>query len=98
MRAGTRLAAWPVRWLVICASGSESVSNRGRIVILVVEDDPHVARLVELVLQRSGRDCQVVADGAVAFHRARETRPQMIFADLAILGMNGEALCSALKG
>lgn len=66
--------------------------------ILVVEDDPQVARLVALVLQRSGRDCQVVADGAVAFSRAKELRPQMIFADLAIRGMNGEALCSALKG
>jgi CheY-like chemotaxis protein len=67
-------------------------------VILVVEDDPQVARLVALVLQRNGRDCQIVADGAVAFSRARELRPQMILADLTIKGMNGAALCSALKG
>jgi CheY-like chemotaxis protein len=66
--------------------------------ILVVEDDPQVARLVALVLQRNGRDCQVVADGMTALARAKEMRPQMIFADLTIKGMNGEALCSALKG
>jgi CheY-like chemotaxis protein len=66
--------------------------------ILVVEDDPQVARLVALVLQRNGRDCQVVADGTTALSRARELRPEMIFADLTIKGMNGEALCSALKG
>ncbi len=66
--------------------------------ILVVEDDPQVARLVALVLQRNGRDCQVVADGTTAFTRAQETHPQMIFADLTIKGMNGEALCTALKG
>ena len=66
--------------------------------ILVVEDDPQVARLVALVLQRNGRDCQVVADGTTALSRAKEMRPQMIFADLTIKGMNGEALCSALKG
>jgi CheY-like chemotaxis protein len=66
--------------------------------ILVVEDDPQVARLVALVLQRNGRDCQVVADGTTAFTRAKEIRPQMIFADLTIKGMNGAALCSALKG
>jgi len=65
--------------------------------ILVVEDDPQVARLVALVLQRNGRDCQVVSDGATAFSRAQETLPQMIFADLTIKGMNGEALCEALK-
>jgi len=67
-------------------------------VILVVEDDPQVARLVALVLQRNGRDCQVVADGTTAFARAKEIQPQMIFADLTIKGMNGAALCSALKG
>jgi two-component system, OmpR family, response regulator VicR len=67
-------------------------------VILVVEDDPQVARLVALVLQRNGHDCQVVADGATAFARATELCPQMIFADLNIKGMSGSALCSALKG
>jgi CheY-like chemotaxis protein len=65
--------------------------------ILVVEDDPQVARLVSLVLQRNGRDCQVVADGTAALSRVQETHPQMIFADLTIKGMNGAALCSALK-
>ena len=66
--------------------------------ILIVEDDPQVARLVALVLQRNGRDCQVVADGTAALARAKEHRPQMILADLTIKGMNGAALCSALKG
>ena len=65
--------------------------------ILVVEDDPQVARLISLVLQRSGFDSQVVADGQSAFDRAREAKPAMIFADLTIKGMGGEALCSALK-
>ena len=50
----------------ICANAYESVSIRGNEVILVVEDDPQVARLVALVLQRNGRDCQVVADGTTA--------------------------------
>lgn len=66
-------------------------------VILVVEDDPQVARLIALVLQRHGRDCQVVADGQIALARAKELRPSMIFADLTIRGMGGAALCNALK-
>lgn len=65
--------------------------------ILVVEDDPQVARLISLVLQRSGHQSQVVADGQSALESARQERPAMIFADLTIKGMNGEALCSALK-
>ena len=66
--------------------------------ILIVEDDPQVARLIALVLQRHGRDCQIVADGQTALARAKELRPSMIFADLTIKGMGGQDLCSALKG
>lgn len=66
--------------------------------ILIVEDDPHVARLMTLVLQRSGEQTEVVSDGQTALDRARALRPTLIFADLTIKGMGGEALCSALKG
>jgi twitching motility two-component system response regulator PilH len=66
-------------------------------VILVVEDDPQVARLIALVLQRNGYDSQVVSDGQSALDRARSMMPSMIFADLTIKGMGGDALCSALK-
>jgi Response regulators consisting of a CheY-like receiver domain and a winged-helix DNA-binding domain len=66
--------------------------------ILVVEDDPQVSRLIALVLQRHGRECQVVSDGQSALTHVRERRPEMILADLTIKGMGGEALCSALKG
>src|SRR5690242_12188072 len=66
-------------------------------VILVVEDDPQVARLISLVLQRSGHASEVVSDGQQALDRAREMLPAMIFADLTIRGLDGQALCSALK-
>lgn len=65
--------------------------------ILVVEDDPQVARLISLVLQRNGHQADIVADGETALDRARTNQPLMIFADLTIQGMGGEALCSALK-
>ena len=65
--------------------------------ILVVEDDPQVARLIALVLQRHGDQCEIVSDGRTALSRARELKPDLIFADLTIRGMGGEALCSALK-
>jgi len=66
-------------------------------VILVVEDDPQVARLISLVLQRNGYESDVVSDGQSALDRARAKKPIMIFADLTIKGMGGETLCSTLK-
>jgi len=65
--------------------------------ILVVEDDPQVARLISLVLKRNGEKSEVVADGATALERAKDLRPSLIFADLTIKGMSGQALCAALK-
>ena len=65
--------------------------------ILVVEDDPQVSRLIALVLQRNGEKVDVVADGGAALEKARVTRPAMIFADLTIKGMDGETLCASLK-
>jgi len=65
--------------------------------ILVVEDDPQVARLIALVLQRHGFKSEIVADGQSALARAKEIKPSIIFADLTIKGMNGQALCTTLK-
>lgn len=65
--------------------------------ILVVEDDPQVARLIALVLERNGYTSEIVADGQTAMDRAQAAPPEIIFADLTIKGMGGEALCSALK-
>lgn len=66
-------------------------------VILIVEDDPQVARLIALVLRRAGRESVTVADGAAALQKAKDIKPSMIFADLSIKGMAGDKLCSALK-
>ena len=74
-----------------------SASNTEESVILVVEDDPQVARLIALVLGRNGYESEVVADGQTAMSRARDKQPELIFADLSIEGMGGQALCSALK-
>lgn len=65
--------------------------------ILIVEDDPQVARLIALVLERNGFQGEILADGQAALARAKAHRPQLIFADLTIKGMPGDALCTSLK-
>ena len=66
--------------------------------ILIVEDDPQVARLIALVLQRNGYQTQTVADGNVALQKAKSEQPAMVFADLTLKGLGGEKLCATLKG
>lgn len=65
--------------------------------ILIVEDDPQVARLIVLVLQRHGYRGEIVSDGKVALDKIKKEKPEAIFADLTIRGMGGEALCVSLK-
>ncbi len=65
--------------------------------ILIVEDDPQVARLIALVLERNGYKSEIVNEGQKALEKAKELKPSLIFCDLTIKGMGGEALCSALK-
>jgi CheY-like chemotaxis protein len=68
-------------------------------VILVVEDDPQVARLIALILKRNGHSSETVADATAALEKARAMKPAMIFADLALEGTagSGASLCSTLK-
>lgn len=65
--------------------------------ILIVEDDPQVARLIELVLRRHGEEAEVVADGETALSRVREEHPQMVIADLGLKGLSGDQLCRSVK-
>jgi CheY-like chemotaxis protein len=67
------------------------------LVILVIEDDPQIARLIALVLQRHGWQCEIVTDGRIGLTRAKELMPAMVFADLSMRGMGGEDVCSELK-
>lgn len=66
--------------------------------ILIVEDDPQVARLISLVLQRNGYAGEVVPDADRALSRIAQGRPQLIFADLSLAGTGGDVLCSRIKG
>src|SRR6266508_3247960 len=97
MCSRTRWACWPARSPDTSANASTCNSTIEVAVILVVEDDPQVARLIALVLQRSGYQSQIVSDGQSALQEAKAKRPSMIFADLTIKGMGGDALCDALK-
>lgn len=65
--------------------------------ILIVEDDPQVSRLIELVLKRMGRDSKTVPGGDTALEHVRANRPSLVIADLGVKGLPGDVLCSRLK-
>jgi twitching motility two-component system response regulator PilH len=57
--------------------------------ILIVDDSPTEVHVMQTALQKHGFRTAVAADGAEGVRLAREIRPDLIFMDIVMPGMNG---------
>ncbi len=57
--------------------------------ILIVDDSPTEVHVMQAALQRHGFRTAVATDGAEGIRLAREMRPDLIFMDIVMPGMNG---------
>jgi DNA-binding response OmpR family regulator len=57
--------------------------------VLVVEDDPDLLALVEIILSDAGYEVAVASDGAQALSRVKERLPGVILLDMRMPVMNG---------
>src|SRR5437016_7301248 len=65
--------------------------------VLIVEDEPNIRELVCLHLGLEGYSCEGVGDGAEALKRAARDRFDLLVPDLMIPGLDGLALCRAVR-
>jgi diguanylate cyclase (GGDEF)-like protein len=65
--------------------------------VLVVDDDPFIARLLEIELKAAGYDVQVANDGRQALELARERCPDLVLADVMMPNMDGFELTRQLR-
>jgi diguanylate cyclase (GGDEF)-like protein len=67
--------------------------------ILVVEDDPDIARFLEMNLRMEGYEVGIAVDGAHALTRASEMRPDLILLDVLLPpGIDGLEVARRLRG
>ena len=66
--------------------------------VLVVEDNPDIAKLVSLHLEDLGCEVVLAADGLRGLDEARARRYDLIILDLMLPGMDGLELCRRLRG
>jgi diguanylate cyclase (GGDEF)-like protein len=66
--------------------------------VLVVDDDPFIARLLEIELKAAGYDVRVANDGAKALELSRERCPDLVLADVMMPSMDGFELTRQLRG
>jgi two-component system phosphate regulon response regulator PhoB len=65
--------------------------------ILVVEDEPDAAELVEFNLKAAGFDVVSAADGTAALERARMHVPDLILLDLMLPEVDGLEVCKIVR-
>src|ERR1035437_6815732 len=65
--------------------------------ILVVEDEPNIRDLVCLHLGLEGYACDGLADGREALTRAEAERYDLLVLDVMVPGLDGLALCRAVR-
>ena len=65
--------------------------------VLVVEDDPKIAQVLVDYLHAGGLAARQVADGVLAVQTTRQHPPGVIVLDLMLPGMDGMAVCQAVR-
>ena len=65
--------------------------------ILVVDDDPDVAEVLQLALEAAGFEVQTAAQGAEALRSIEKRRPALVLLDLMMPVMSGADLIALLR-
>ncbi|PZR64106.1 MAG: DNA-binding response regulator [Chloroflexi bacterium] len=65
--------------------------------IMIVEDEPAVARGVQVALEREGYTAQVVATGEEALQRFQDLAPDLVVLDVRLPGIDGFEVCRRLR-
>ena len=65
--------------------------------ILIVEDERDIADLVAHTLQKAGHTTEAVMSGTEALARTRAAHPDLVILDLMLPGMDGLAVCEAMR-
>jgi len=67
-------------------------------VVMIVEDEPELAALVADYVRAAGFEAVVLSDGAAALAAVRAAPPDLLVLDLMLPGLDGLALCRAVRG
>ncbi|MBI3799088.1 MAG: sigma-54-dependent Fis family transcriptional regulator [Deltaproteobacteria bacterium] len=65
--------------------------------VLVVDDEPKMQRILEIMLHKMGHDVLLAADGQEALKLAQSVPIDLVMTDLRMPGMDGVALLTALR-
>ena len=65
--------------------------------ILIVDDEVHLARILQFTLEHEGYDVAMAFDGEEAIEKARRECPDLLILDLMLPVLDGYKVCNILK-
>ncbi len=65
--------------------------------ILIVDDNPDILQVMQLLLGSRGFLVEVTMDGKEIFSKIESFQPGLIFLDIFLSGMDGRDLCKQIK-
>ena len=65
--------------------------------VLIVEDDQHIANLLEIYLKKEGYNVQTASDGGQGLQMYRALKPDLVLLDVMMPVMDGWAVCRAIR-
>ena len=65
--------------------------------LLIVDDEPHVLRVLKISLEREGYAVEVCATGREALKRVSDSYPDVLITDIHMPNMDGRELCQAIQ-
>ena len=70
---------------------------KGKIRILLVDDDPNIVQLVRLYLEKENYEVDVAERGDTAVEMFRKNPPHLILLDIMLPGMDGWEVCREIR-
>ena len=65
--------------------------------VLVVDDQPHIVRVVKLGLERAGFAVDTAGDGEAGLEKLRRERYDALIVDMQMPRMDGQTMCNAMR-
>ncbi len=65
--------------------------------ILIVDDEPHVIRVMKLALERAGYRVDAVQNGEQAWEWLQTSQPDVLIADIQMPRIDGKELCQRIE-
>ena len=65
--------------------------------VLIVEDEKHIAQLLQLYLEKQGYAVTIAEDGEAGLSKFRSIKPDLVLLDLMLPKLDGWAVCKAIR-